>query len=156
MDYFSVIVFCGLCVSFGASDDILLRPEHGVAFEKVGLIANDMTIWHQTFIIPLSKLDITLTRLVIRPEKRAANNTSEYTCVAATLMNDYQSKTVELRATYKKLKKKRICYCDPLIFLEFVTLFPKILVPGLLVSINLLFEKELHSQADKSALGYHF
>jgi hypothetical protein len=79
---FYVLLF-GLCVTFGSTDDILLRPEHGVAFEKVGLIANDMTIWHQTFIIPLSKLDITRTRTVIRPEKRVPTNvTKEYMRVA--------------------------------------------------------------------------
>jgi hypothetical protein len=69
----------------------LLRPEHGVAFEKVGLIANDMTIWHQTFIIPLSKIYIKLTCTTIRTEKRPTD-TSEYTRFAAAIMNDYQNK----------------------------------------------------------------
>jgi hypothetical protein len=103
---FYVLLF-SLCVTFGATDDILLRPECGVAFEKVGFFANDMTIWHQTFIIPLSKLDITLTRTVIRPEKRTLNNvTTEYACVAAAIMHDYQTKLLELRATLQEVQKE--------------------------------------------------
>jgi hypothetical protein len=43
----------------------VLRPEHGIAFENVGLLDNDMTIWHQTFIIPIPRPDIPVTRAAV-------------------------------------------------------------------------------------------
>jgi hypothetical protein len=58
-------------------------------------------------------LDIILTRIVIRPEKRALNTTSEYTRVAAAIMNDYQNKTVELRNTLQEVQKETHMLLQP-------------------------------------------
>jgi hypothetical protein len=33
--------------------DIILRPEHGVVFDAVGIVDNDMSSWFQTFIVPM-------------------------------------------------------------------------------------------------------
>jgi hypothetical protein len=33
--------------------DIILRPEHGVVFDSVGIVDNDMSSWFQMFIVPM-------------------------------------------------------------------------------------------------------
>jgi hypothetical protein len=34
--------------------DIILRPEHGVVFDSVGIVDNNMSSWFQTFVVPVS------------------------------------------------------------------------------------------------------
>jgi hypothetical protein len=61
-----LLCFIFLCyASCGTAEELVLRPEHGIAFEHVGLLDNDMTIWHQTFIIPIPTLDIPVTRAAV-------------------------------------------------------------------------------------------
>jgi hypothetical protein len=83
---------------YGTAEELILRPEHGIAFEKVGLLDNDMTIWHQTFIIPLPRLDIPVTRAAVLESTRKKNDVSEFDRIAQTLMSDYARKIKELRA----------------------------------------------------------
>jgi hypothetical protein len=37
---------------------LIVRPHHGIVFEKLGILDNDMTSWYQTFIIPLPKVNL--------------------------------------------------------------------------------------------------
>jgi hypothetical protein len=76
----------------------VLRPEHGIAFENVGLLDNDMTIWHQTFIIPIPRPDIPVTRAAVLESTRKKNDVSEFDRIAQTLMSDYARKIKELKA----------------------------------------------------------
>jgi hypothetical protein len=41
-----------------ANDEYILRSEHGVVFENVGIVNNDLTNWYQTFVIPLTHVDL--------------------------------------------------------------------------------------------------
>jgi hypothetical protein len=66
-------LLCFMCVyyaSCGTAEELVLRPEHGIAFEKVGLLDNDMTIWHQTFIIPIPRAEIPITRSAMLESSR--------------------------------------------------------------------------------------
>jgi hypothetical protein len=40
-----------------ANNENLLRTEHGIAFENVGVVDNDMTTWFQIFVIPMTHTD---------------------------------------------------------------------------------------------------
>jgi hypothetical protein len=43
MYFFNILYFmCAYFASCGAADELILHPEHGIAFENVGLLDNDM------------------------------------------------------------------------------------------------------------------
>jgi hypothetical protein len=46
-----------LTIIANANNEYILRSEHGVAFERVGVVDNDMTTWFQTFAIPMTHTD---------------------------------------------------------------------------------------------------
>jgi hypothetical protein len=75
-----------------------LRP--GIAFENVGL-DNDMTIWHQTFIIPIPKVDIPIIRSAMLEFSPKKNDVSEFDRIAQALISDYSKK--------KKINKRTQC-----------------------------------------------
>jgi hypothetical protein len=72
----------------------VLRPEHGIAFENVGLLVNNMTMWHQTFIIPIPQVDIPITRSAMLEFSRKKNDVLEFYRIAQVLMSDYSNKKI--------------------------------------------------------------
>jgi hypothetical protein len=87
--------------SWVSAEQLILRPEHGIgiAFE-IGLIDNDMTIWRQTFVVPLTKVDIAIPCPIEEGNScKSTNEVPEFDRIAQSLMNDYNNKIKELRST---------------------------------------------------------
>jgi hypothetical protein len=84
-----------------ANDEYLLRSEHRVAFEKVGVVDNDMTTWFQTFIIPMTHTDFHNPRYNLKTIW--LNKTSQLPNIIDTgddklnaIMMDYRSRIIDL------------------------------------------------------------
>jgi hypothetical protein len=130
----------------------VLRPEHGIAFEKVGLLDNDMTIWHQTFIIPIPRAEIPITRSAMLESSRKKNDVSEFDRIAHSLMNDYSRKIKELKAV---LENTQHYYYAPTMLLAYRVPSQKILLTGLLRNMSRQSRNVLHRPPrGKSAHGY--
>jgi hypothetical protein len=97
-----IILSLGSLTTFvNANNEYLLRSEHGVAFEKVGVVDNDMTTWFQTFIIPMTHTDFHNPKYNLKTIW--LNKTSQLPSIIDTgddklnaIMMDYRSRIIDL------------------------------------------------------------
>ena len=62
-----------------AHEDVILRQNYGVVFEKVAVVENDADMWHHTFAIPLKTLQPRLKRVrACPPHKNAGKSMKEF------------------------------------------------------------------------------
>ena len=71
----ALMLFVGSGSPLAAQEDVVLRQNYGVVFQKVGIIENGADVWHHTFAIPLKSLKPKLRRIRTCPPRRSASDT---------------------------------------------------------------------------------
>jgi hypothetical protein len=73
-----------------------------------------MTIWRQTFIVPLTKIDIAITRPIEEESSRKSKiEVPEFDRMAQSLMTDYNNKIKELRSILQNIQRETTLLLRP-------------------------------------------
>jgi hypothetical protein len=91
MMYFYTVSYliCVYYASCGTAEELVLHPNHGITFWNVGLLANDIIICHQTFVLYIPKVVIPITRSAMLEFSPKKNDVSEFDRITQPLVSDY-------------------------------------------------------------------